>query len=73
MSKDNSGPAFPVTPTNNSGQIGDTQFGLSVRQWYAGLAMQGLRNNRNYCDADRIDVAVEAFRQADAMIAEGEK
>lgn len=30
------GPAFPVTPTDRSGQIAETQCGMSLRDWFAG-------------------------------------
>lgn len=39
---DSVGPAFPVTPTDNSGKIGPTEYGLTKREWYAGMALQGI-------------------------------
>ena len=39
---DSGGMAFPVTPTDRSGQIGPTEYGLTKREWYAGMALQGI-------------------------------
>ena len=67
MSKDTSGPAFPCTEAHglNSGVPG-----MSLRQWYAGLAMRG------WAADGGVDVeagARWAFKLADAMLAEGNK
>ena len=61
----------------------DGQTGLTKRQWYAGMAMQGLcvgcagmlgenfsAYAKGHCDAI---ISQRAFVLADAMIAEGEK
>ncbi len=39
---DSGGMAFPVTPTDNSGQIGPTEYGLTKREWFAGMALHGM-------------------------------
>lgn len=36
------GPAFPVTPTDRSGQIADTEMGMSLRDYFAAKALQGI-------------------------------
>lgn len=35
MSVNNGGPAFPVTPTDRSGQVAETQLGMSMRDYFA--------------------------------------
>jgi hypothetical protein len=65
------GPAFPVTPTDRSGQIADTQMGMSLRDYFAAAAMQGLcASFDGPCldDAFVSGVARRAFDVADAML-----
>lgn len=40
------------------------------RAYFAGLAMQSLLNRADLCDLDRVDLAQDAWRMADAMIFE---
>ncbi len=55
--------------------------GMTLRQWYAGMALQGLISNQwSTCsksypnfDAHVSDLSKCAFNIADALIAEGEK
>ena len=66
--KPDGGPAFPFEYNirNEDDRIAHT--GMSLRQWYAGMAMQGLlANGKNG------DISGWAFIYADAMIAEEEK
>ena len=35
MSNDNGGPAFPVTPTDRSGQIAETCLGMTLHDYFA--------------------------------------
>ena len=73
--KDTSGPAFPHTFDMVNG--GNQRGGMSLRQWYAGMAMQGILKRRdagvvgvnNY----ECSVAQNCFQIADAMIEAGEK
>lgn len=73
MGKPNNHPAFPVT-----GYPGDKNLppvrpntGMGIRDWFAGLAMQGLLLN---CDGESDgDVASMAYSLADAMMLEREK
>lgn len=98
MSKDISGPAFPTSVKNMSsedlqGFAGDvigagTQSdykGLSIRQYAAIKAMQGLLANSNgpvqanamcgwsLCNCTESDVAALSVKLADALLAELEK
>lgn len=70
MNKDTSGPAFPCTEANG---LNNGLPGMTLRQWYAGLAMQGIfaYGPGEYWTNERI--ATEAFAMADAMIEEGSK
>ena len=67
MSKNIGGPAFP----------GERGHGLTIRDWFAGMAMQGLiaspRGTPNGADATDTYYAEMAYIMADAMIAEREK
>lgn len=70
------GPAFPITAEqSSSGMI--PMPGMSLRDYFAGLAMQGLiasgaDANRGH-DGYMVTVAKLAFRYADAMLAERDK
>ncbi len=61
MSKNDGGAAFPAEITGDPG--------MSLRDWFAGMALQGIMahgtNNVKYPAAD----AIRAFELADAMIA----
>lgn len=47
------------------------QLGMTLRQWYAGLAMQGMfSNSRLNIDKSCAHVSKLCFAQADALIAE---
>ena len=73
MSKNTGGPAFPAMRY----EFGGEDDGMSLRDWFAGMAMQG------FCVATVEDspvggwdfkyLAEHAYRCADAMIAEREK
>ena len=80
---DSGGMAFPVTPTDRSGQIGPTEYGLTKREWYAGMALQGYLSNPTSFgppvpEADKYnprlvaDVSANfAYMLADAMLRAG--
>jgi hypothetical protein len=61
-------PAFPFSFKNEVGQT-VLQQGMSLRDWYAGMALQGLiccsQTTGSY-----VEFAEESFKYADAMIAE---
>lgn len=71
------GPAFPNTLKITDADFADLR-GLTKREWYAGLAMQGLYAscttvNLKFDNDTLARDAKAAFAIADAMIAEGEK
>ena len=57
---DDGGPAYPSHPDS-------AYAGMTLRQWYAGLAMQGLCANKEFSGCGPDDIAEMAFDQADAM------
>ena len=61
------GPAYPVTEVHgcNSGWPG-----MSLRDHFAGLAMQGLMSNKSKLDEPLVFIAKNAYQIADAMITE---
>lgn len=65
------GPAFP-----SHGTMGEVNYqGMSLRDWFAGMAMQGLLAAPvgkvvDPARANETDIAREAFILAEAMIAE---
>ena len=76
MSQPNGGPAFPfsaqVRYTNELGHAGMTDFcGMTLRQWYAGLAMQGMIIRTDAIGMAKAEtLASWAYQQADAMLAQ---
>lgn len=57
--------------------IADNRMSLSVREYFAALAMQGLlphhcgpHLDEDTCAVSRVEIAVEAVAMADALIAE---
>jgi len=69
----NGGPAFPVTPTDRSGQCAPTQMGMSLRDWFAGQALAGLMSQRKAWAEPRERMALDAYDAADAMMRERAK
>lgn len=72
MSKDTSGSVFPTT---HNGSTLPSMTGLTKREYFAGLAMQSILQT---CDEFpdetwRTGLAIDAFKMADAMLAEGNK
>ena len=58
------GPAFPIPADMQS----NSWPGMTLRQWYAGMAMQALVSLNDLGRVSRDDITVEAYRQADSMI-----
>jgi len=54
-------------------KIRETYFGMTLRQWYAGMALSGMKSNLAYDLHSPAEFAYIAFRQADAMLAIEEK
>jgi len=62
------GTAFPHTTVNKMGGF-VLQPGMSLRDWFAGMAMQGLLSKDYYSFTSDLDNAViQAYKVADAMI-----
>ena len=80
MPKDDGGPAFPwapgAQPQNPDGTWNQTwdpgESGMSLRDWFAGMAMQGLLANPNKDYAPN-GVSAEAYDYADAMLEQRNK
>lgn len=73
MSKDDGGAAFP-RPFSKTGEYSDStkehaQAGMSLRDYLAAKAMQGMNSNPYYDDYDFDEVARLSYLQADTMIA----
>lgn len=62
------GPAFPRSSQGPSGDL-DFSTGMTLRQWYAGMALQGLMRHPDSVGESEAVIARWAFLAADAMIA----
>ena len=75
MIKDTSGPAFPFQRDIRYSPDFDYEPGMTLRQWYAGLAMQGLLTGgyASMVTTKNIkDIKEVAFLMADEMLEGGE-
>ena len=61
-------PAFPVEETCNSESL---SFGLTKREYFAAMAMQGFLSQNEYITPEGL--AFAAIEQADALLKELEK
>lgn len=59
------GPAFPVKKWREEGHY----EGLSIRDWFAGMALQGMVANPSIGSLETDQFASDAYLYADAMIA----
>lgn len=68
MSKDTSGPAFPVLIVDRPKEL--THFnGMTLRDYFAAKAVQGMLSNQNpYRASDEHIFARDAYKVADAML-----
>lgn len=67
--KNDGGSAFPRDAEYLTGDKG-----MTLRQWYAGMALQGMRaDTKWFSKTSSQTLAHIAFKDADAMIKEGEK
>lgn len=69
---DDGGAAFPIRQVDG---VHPTEFGMSLRDWFAGMAMQGILSGTSgnielWVDEIAKVTAAQAYRRADAMIAE---
>lgn len=67
------GTAFPVTVTDKSGQIAATQCGMSLRDYFAAAAMQGMLSSPDGGPSKLENLAGGAYKAADAMLAARER
>ena len=63
---DDGGPAFPVD------RAARKHDGMSLRDWFAGMAMQGLLSDPRY-EGTQAQAVESSYRTADAMLAERKK
>lgn len=74
MSKDTSGQAFPMMRDQSHEERFIIEPGMTLRQWYAGLAMQGTIASQTPDESIDPEMCAKwCFEVADAMIAEGSK
>ena len=76
MSAADGGPAFPHDSIRqNPGGFAEAHEGMSLRDWFAGLAMLGLRAaaNFNYLDENLRNIPARSYELADAMLAAREQ
>jgi hypothetical protein len=65
--KDTGGPAFPTDHNKNVAE------GMTLRDYFAAKAMQGMLSGRNNLPLERDKWAIAAYELADAMLAERTK
>lgn len=67
--KDTSGPAFPVPMNEGERWTGPgICCGMTLRDWFAGMAMQGMCANQFFDQWSAGDVSEIAYEQADDML-----
>lgn len=74
QTKDTGGPAFPA----NHFDLADNEHGMTLRDWFAGMALQGMLASHDVCDSEteviNFNVISElSYGYADAMLEEREK
>ena len=71
MSANDGGPAFPTTPNT----VGGVSGGMSLRDWFAGQALQGLmaHNGHSSIKENAVYRASHCYGYADAMLKERDK
>ncbi len=68
------GPAFPVPAELCQDLTVQEQRGMTLRDWFAGMAMQGMLANDIECGPEQVPIIVaSAYILADAMIQERSK
>ena len=70
MSTNDGGPAYPVTQWNNDSASREIMGGMSLRDHFAGLAMQAHIGLEIYAKGELMphEVAEHAYEMADAML-----
>lgn len=70
MSKIDGGPAFPETSHCTNGDFYEDRPGMTMRDYFAGFAMQGLIVADTQWTLNPKDLATMAYERADAMLKE---
>lgn len=70
MPANTGGPAFPmpIMYRPDGEYMGGPYHGMTLRQWYAGMAMLAIKAS-DYGHGSADEIADEAYAQADAMLA----
>lgn len=69
MSKtDNGGPAFSRGYFEGENMIDEGADGMSLRDYFAAKAMQGMISSEAFREMNFDDVAIQAYQLADAML-----
>ena len=68
MTKDTGGPAFPTTDFTHAGQIIPGADGMTLRDYFAAKAMQGLISADTGFTMTTQTISKFAYAQADAML-----
>jgi hypothetical protein len=68
MSNNTGGPAFPTKSYDVARQTWDIEEGMTLRDYFAAKAMQGIVANPNARGLTYEAVSMRAFAQADAML-----
>jgi hypothetical protein len=72
--KDTGGPAFPEHEWNNDVQRYLVKGGMTLRDYFAAKAMQGMLANDIECNPEQVPIiTASAYVLADAMLAERSK
>ena len=72
VEKDDGGRAFPGIVIASPGDFAHAPGGMSLRDWFAGMAMQGYCSNPDW-QSSYEGIADSAVKQADALIEELKK
>ena len=65
---DDGGPAFPRPRSEGNLEVYDAQQGLSLRDWFAGHALQGMLAKPSNIAGMHDSYAEDAYRYADEML-----
>lgn len=72
--KDTGGPAFPFVFDDTATRSRQVYTGMSIRDWFAGMAMQGMVASDIECGPEQVPIIVKsAYVMADAMLKERSK
>lgn len=69
------GPAFPTPPDSfgPNGEVARPFYGMTLRDWLAGMVLQGIHASCSKGYPSPENVAIEAYRAADAMLQQRDK